>query len=242
MPSRKSSLLAVATVTILIAIPLLLALLALIAITIHLLAGFTATLYAHFPNDPSTRYQTFSGVAATIVAMVGVVSAIATFILNARAQRRAQRKQHTISILLEMRLSERFATLHSQRSTVFPEYQDVLFEDWNAARIAKPRDDSTAAIKTESSLNAGAHALTSLLNYYEFLAVGIIQKDLDPDLLKNTLRGIMCNLVDDSRLLIAAMRARNPKTYEHLVQLYDDWRIPGSKDINGNPNERPIPR
>lgn len=198
-------------------------------------------VYANFPETPSTRYTTFSNISGAIVALFGVAAALFTFILNARLTRRAQRKQHTITILLETRLSEYFQATISRRRAVFPEFTDITFEMWDNARNAQPANSTPTAKDDAQQQRDGAAALTQLLNYYEFLAVGVREGDLDKDMLHKTIRGIMCNLVDDARLLISEMRRQSPKTYEHLAPLYDDWRIPGAKDINGNPNERPIP-
>lgn len=64
---------------------------------------------------------------------------------------------------------------------------------------------------------------------------------MDEMLLKETVRSIMCNLVDDARLLISGMRKTNDRLYRNLAWLYDRWRVEGVKDINGANNERAIP-
>ncbi|QUJ77365.1 DUF4760 domain-containing protein [Sulfitobacter albidus] len=199
--------------------------------------------YARFPQNPDPRYTAFLAATGTFVALVSVAAALCTFGYNAYAARRAQRKQQTMTLLLESRLSSEFRGILEKRRHLFPEYTDVSFDAWNAARTAAPEDatDPDQIAAAERSRES-ALAVTQLLNYYEFLAVGIKQGDLDKDLLRKTLRSIMCNLVDDCRDLIAEMRRRKPSTYEHLCALYDDWRAMDAKDINGNPNERPIPK
>lgn len=204
--------------------------------------AFAAT-YANFPADPNKQYTAFLAATGTIAAFVSVVAALGTFAYSAYAARRAQRKQQTMTLLLESRLSSEFRGILEKRRELFPEYTDVTFDAWNAARTAKsPNPDNELQRKTVERERESALALTQLLNYYEFLAVGIKEGDLDKELLRKTLRSIMCNLVDDCRDLIAEMRRRRPSTYEHLTALYDDWREIGATDINGNPNERPIPR
>ena len=194
-----------------------------------------------FPSSPSKKYQTFSNISGTIVALFGVIAALLTFVLSTRSARRAQRKQHTITVLLDTRLSAEFQSTINRRRIMFPEYSDVTFEQWDSARTATATNQMPAVTETPEQQRDSAAALMQLLNYYEFLAVGIKEGDLDEKMLKNTLRGIMCNLVDDTRLLICALRKKNPKLFEHLVALYDDWRRPDATDINDKPNERPIP-
>ena len=175
-------------------------------------------------------------------ATLGFIIAIATFVLTNVLTKNAQRKQHTITILFETRLSDRFHTLTQQRQTHFPEYQDVDFERWKRFRGAEPANPNCDVDRRcAEEKRASANAVTSMLNYYEFLAIGITANDLDADMLKQSVRGIMCNLVDDCRFLICNIRKNNDKAYAHLVQLYASWRIDGAKDINGNDNERPIP-
>ena len=84
-------------------------------------------------------------------------------------------------------------------------------------------------------------AVTELLNFYEFIALGVRLGDFDAPMLKLSVRGIMCNLVDDCRHLIGGIRVHSPLAYENLVWLYSQWRRDGALDMNGNANERPIP-
>ncbi len=177
-----------------------------------------------------------------MVAFASVFLALVTFVVNARQNRTTSRKQYTVTILLETRLSAEFRETLEKRRAVFPEYADITFDDWNNARLAKPSSNTPEEIEAAARSNRGAQALATLLNYYEFLAIGIENGDLDEVMLKQSVRGIMCNLVDDARQVISAMQSKNPKAYEHLAKLYDSWREKNARDINGNPNERPIPK
>ncbi len=80
-----------------------------------------------------------------------------------------------------------------------------------------------------------------MLNYYEFLALGIETGDLDEDMLRRSVRGIMCSLVDDARQIVAELNRRDRKTYGELIRLYNRWRSESALDTDGMPNERPIP-
>ena len=212
-------------------------------ILMPLASASVSSVYAQFPETPAPQYSAFSTATGTIVAAISVIAAILTFWFSTRAARHAQRKQHTITVLLETRLSSEFQGTIEKRRAHFPEYTDVSFEDWDQARKATaPADATPEVIHAQKIKRDSALALTTLLNYYEFLAVGITEGDLDEDMLKKTLRSIMCNLVDDSRHLIAGMQKVNPNTYEHLTILYGQWRKTDARDINGRQNERPIPR
>ena len=194
--------------------------------------------YQAIPETHSPRFTAFSGISATIVAFLGVGAAIFTFWFNALLARRAQRKQHTITILLETRLSAEFRETKEKRRIQYPEFKDIHFLDWKNDRNATR--DWDGGTGDGSGRRESADALLTLLNHYEFLALGIELNDLDEDLLKRSIRGIMCSLVDDARDVISHVRESNPNTYEHLTKLYNDWRIDGSTDLDGNPNERSI--
>ncbi|MEM9269871.1 MAG: DUF4760 domain-containing protein, partial [Pseudomonadota bacterium] len=78
-----------------------------------------------------------------------------------------------------------------------------------------------------------AEAIRSLLNYYEFLALGIERGDLDKDLLYGSIRGILCNLVVDMRDIVETANARNDKTFDRLIWLYNEWRDPHQPRLGG---------
>lgn len=218
--------------------------LAFLCLLILVSGGFAAFLFTHeyrgllalIPDNPTGEHRilvSLLGIAtATITALVttgiGLFAAYRTYRRTAEANARAQRKQHTINILFQSRLSEYFQTTNALRKEVFPTDQDIYLDDWKAARAeaGKPRE--------------GAEALQQLLNYYEFLSVGIDQGDLDKELLHKSIRGIMCNLVDDARFMIAELRENDPNTLVYLAQLYEEWR---AEKLNyaGVLSERAIP-
>ena len=71
--------------------------------------------------------------------------------------------------------------------------------------------------------------VTYLLNYYEFIASAIRYGDLDEKLLKESLRGMLCNTYELTRDLISYRRTKsrmpNLLLYEHLEWLYLRWFI-----------------
>lgn len=176
------------------------------------------------------------GALPALATMLSVLVAIVAFVVNAWVSTRQQRKQHTVNTLLQSRLSPEFRLHKERREEHFPEYRPISFKDWKAARDVKKAQAGKAATPHEAAM-----AVTELLNFYEFLALGVRLSDFDEPMLKKSVRGIMCNLVDDCRYLIGGIRVRSPLAYENLCWLYDQWRRPDAIDINGKPNERPIP-
>lgn len=194
------------------------------------------TVYQSFPVSPTARYQTFSGIVASIAALSGVLIALLTFLFSSWLSRNAQRKQHTITILLETRLSQEFRTINRARMIAYPSGNTICKDGVAVDRKANYQIDPSKFCR-----RSGADALGSMLNYYEFLAVGLAKKDLDQGMLKETIRGIMCRLVDDARFVIAHQRNQNSKTFRHLIPLYEKWRDNCATDSKGELNEREIP-
>ncbi|WP_317057626.1 DUF4760 domain-containing protein [Roseovarius rhodophyticola] len=214
------------------------------AISTHLLTSEFDQLLRQIPDTPSEEYKVlvslFSIAASTLTAILGLGFAIWTYIQTTRKTQQDRRKQHTITILLETRLSETYSQLNKTRKQVYPPGKDINPEQFYTDYVSEYSSTSTDAPSMDCRRSA-AEALSVILNYYEFLAVGLADGDLDEAMLKKTIRGVMCRLVDDARYLIAAEQKTNLKTFEHLIDLYASWRDPNAKDRDCTPNERPVP-
>jgi hypothetical protein len=199
-------------------------------------------LYSMFPLKSGLLFSDFLQVSSLSVAAIALAAAITTYILTARASKISQRRHHTVTLLMNARFNGEFVAMLKNRQHSFPEYTDITFENWNTARLAYATNpfDQAEVDEAERCRNS-ASAVVGILNFYEFLAVCLVEGELDQEMLFKTYRSIMCNLVDDSRHLIAGMQQVNPNTYEHLTALYGQWRKHNARDINGSPNERPIP-
>lgn len=157
-----------------------------------------------------------------MIALAGVGFAIFAFAYNANERLNQSRKQHTIKLLFDTRLSSQFRDHLERRRDHFPLFEEVApakYREYLTASRSADLSEGEAEERRKS-----AEALRSLLNYYEFVAFGIATNDLDEELLKGTIRSIMCNLVQDCRSVIADQQRESPTNYEHLSRLYDKWR------------------
>lgn len=181
-------------------------------------------------------YDNVIAALSVAVATFGLAAALATYVLTSRAQQRQARIRHSFDVLFQVRMSQEFRVQRERRHAIFPEDTEISWHDWKRAR-----DGDLTTRHSRAEQRAGAEALLFLLNYYEFLALGIAMGDLDEEMLRRSLRGIMCNMEDDARFVIAGVRGVNPLAYDNLCRLYESWRRDGARDIRGGPNERPIP-
>lgn len=151
------------------------------------------------------------------LASAGVVSAICGWIVAGMITVRNSTKQHTMNLLLESRLSPTYMQYANAINSNF-------FEPCGTPRMVP----IGAYIEGESEDQY--RALTFILNYFEFVAVGIRCGDLDERIVKNTYRGIFINLVTISDRIICHQRRDDgktvgkPKCLEHLLWLDRRWR------------------
>lgn len=94
-------------------------------------------------------------------------------------------------------------------------------------RVAKSGGHPTAEILDKVRRARAADAMKYLLNYYEFMAVGIGKKDLDEESLYETLSVTVCSVYERSLPFIVYMRdpegGDQPLAFEHLQGLVDRW-------------------
>lgn len=164
-------------------------------------------------------YVSILGIA---VGILGVAAALVAVFVNARnarlereqranSEEQARRQQDTQNTLLDTRLSRYYQEQVALRVSHFP-----------SGKEAKPPEDvlDECQKKTDSPQ---VSSVIYLLNYYEFLSIGILQGNLDETVLKESLRGILCRLVFDMRSVIAHARNENSKAFIYLVTIYDRW-------------------
>jgi Domain of unknown function (DUF4760) len=139
----------------------------------------------------------------------GVLLAATGWITSAIVTIRNSVKQHTINTLLQTRLS---AT-----------YQDYAADARAGLKGHTPEFPAPlSTIKASDDCLAGVEYL---LNYIEFMAVGIRHGDLHEAVLKDSMRGIVTRFTDISQEYIDDCRERNGlRTYQHLLWLRDRWK------------------
>lgn len=77
----------------------------------------------------------------------------------------------------------------------------------------------------DESMRAAASA-TYILNYFESIASGVLNGDLDQTIVRDNVRGFICNYHDKCAPHIRASNRANPRTYENLIKLRTHYREP----------------
>lgn len=77
----------------------------------------------------------------------------------------------------------------------------------------------------ENGMRAAAAAVY-ILNYFESISSGVLNGDLDHRIVRDNVRGFICNYHDKCAPHIRASNVQNPKAYEHLIKLRTHYLEP----------------
>lgn len=154
-------------------------------------------------------------------------AALATigWIIQNYTSRELQRKQHTMNILMQFRNSSEFRRHNYNIYTQYPFGRDVPKKD--VKRLLK-EIGSTKNYDRENpdALPPVLASFISILNFYEFLAAGFRQEDLDNELIENTIGGsgsIMTNMLKKVRNIVRQKWEIDGEAYEHLRWISSIW-------------------
>ena len=118
-------------------------------------------------------------------------------------------RQHTITTLLQSRLSSTYMAYADKLSAHYADYE--------------ARRENNPALREGPTDKVDVLALRYILNYFEFIAIGIKRGDLDEGMLKDSLRSILIKNIQMSRAWIMACRVENPHYYSNLMWLHARW-------------------
>lgn len=148
------------------------------------------------------------------ILVIGAMTAMFGWITSAFVTIKNSVKQHTINTLLQSRLS-----------VTYMKYADIVntqFGDFAKKHTFDPKkwgvNDPVTKVDQE--------ALRYLLNYFEFVALGIRHGDLHEGLLRSSLRSILRSSVIFSKSYILDTKVNQPRVYINLMWLFEKWNIP----------------
>ena len=84
----------------------------------------------------------------------------------------------------------------------------------------------TLWISGDEEKQKAAEAVNYLLNYFEFLASGVIKGDLHPKIVRRNLRGVICYYYDKCEAYILASNSRNRRAFSNLIKIRAHYREP----------------
>lgn len=163
------------------------------------------------------EYQTKDSVGLTpVVAYAAALLALAGWMVQAYLSVRTSRKQHSINVLFQTRMS--------------PEYQKNLECVNNAFRAGRPIQ--LAVVNAEENRHI-FNATVFILNYYEFISVGIAHGDLDESIIRDCIRSQLLSFTGRAAEFIRHARGEDENgrpdparahTYRDLCRVRSRWK------------------
>lgn len=160
-------------------------------------------IYIVNEHDPKPNHYTVLGI------VVSTLTIILGWLIHASLGARHQRRQHTLNVLLQTRMSTEYQSqarnlrcVYSQHSTIPEDVVGAYYEN----KLATNKE-------TDKKKKLNIEAAVYFLNFYEFLAIGIRHGDLDEDVLYDTLKAIAPSLYTKTLNIIKW----NQKNTDHEV-------------------------
>jgi len=170
------------------------------------LAGALLLLSEVDLSDPKgdPRLSSFVGLCAVVAAATG-------WGVSGWIAHRNTRSKHTLDIV-----AARFA--QPAFNHAFAEFNKVFDGRIDAALVNRFATSGNMAERE------GVQALRYLVNYFEFISVGILSGEFDERIIAKTLRGNLIHVYDRCAFYIAEVQASNPRTLENFTTVRNHYR------------------
>lgn len=145
-----------------------------------------------------------------LVIYVSALLAFAGWMVQTWNAARVGRKQHSMNLLMQTRLS-----------AVHKEHLVTVGTAFSGAKVF-----DLTTIKSNKNLE---RSVTYLVNYYEFIAVALLHRDLDEKIMRDAIRQQLCGTVEraedfiNDSLGIVDGKATYPLVYKNLRTLNARW-------------------
>lgn len=96
---------------------------------------------------------------------------------------------------------------------------------FGTAAVTTARMNALKASEREDDRKAAA-SVGYLLNYYEFIASGVLHGDLHSEIVRDNIRGVICFFYDRCEQHIQDLNKTNPRTFQNLIKIRTHYREP----------------
>jgi len=172
-----------------------------------LFAGMIALNKGYFDNFSWAPTLKEHATPSDWVTATGIYFAVSGWIVNAIVTMRNSVKQHSINTLLQSRLSKTYMDEAHKARDILSDYS--------------PERPAPAKFIQE---HGDQYSVDFILNYIEFMAVGIKHGDLHEDVMKDSMRGIVIRFTAITMPYIQATRkTHGHRTFENLMWIRKRW-------------------
>lgn len=162
------------------------------------------------------------------ISIIAILFATIGWVITVRSNRHLSKIQHTVNILLEHSFSNEARghaiTLYTYVTGDAPltkENVDSLFENRKHQTGKALYDPNSNEIPSEK---ATYNSIRAMLNYFEFLAIGMKMGDVDTKMIKDFFHVIICEYCEKTKMFIKKCNDTESLEYENLIELYRAWK------------------
>lgn len=167
-----------------------------------------------FPESNFLNFTSFENDATATGVIIGSCAAIVGWLFTTRAQCINSNKSHAFQILMESRFSDEY----SKNLTITTSLYKETKKDQN---VKNPVLEWQKYVDLDNDLQ---DSINYMLNFFEFIAVGIRCGDLDEKLLHSSLKGIINTNYEFYKIIIETKQIDHPLALSNLVCLVERWK------------------
>lgn len=165
-----------------------------------------------FSDTPFLGFSGLKESGQTVGIIIGSAVAIIGWLFTTRAQAINSTKANTMKILMESRFSDEYAKNLKITTKIFTDKRKL-----NGANCCLSVSDF------ENLKDYQLNSINYMLNYFEFISVGIRCGDLDEQFMRQTLRTIILTNFKFYKLIIEEKQKQVPSALENLTLLSNRW-------------------
>lgn len=154
--------------------------------------------------------------STALVAMLGATAAVFGWVFTSRVQIQNATKAHAMQALM----NSRTATIYNERVDQAGKILKKIRNNRNLALndfVSVSKDDYLLLKQKEKA------AIHYMLNFLEFIAIGVRHNNMDEELIRGSLKSILRNNYLSFQLVIEHVREKAPSNYTELEKLYKRW-------------------
>lgn len=208
-----------------------------VVLTLFVICFFLAYFAFVGTSEPSIAVDKILNLPPVLAAMW---AAGMGWYVHFQASSKNNRTTNSFNLLMQTRTSAEFLKMQAAAQRVYPHGVSVPIEDigyfsalkqsqvLNAAEAAEQAGPITIELADERRKAEAVNAIKYLLNYYEFMAVGLTAKDLDENLLYETIAVNVTSVYERAEHYIAHVRkganVNQPLAFESIEVLAKIWQ------------------
>jgi len=210
---------------------------------------FILLSYFAFYSIFSSAGTGYDKVLNVVPVFVAIWAAGVGWLVHFRLTTKAHRTNNGFAIIMETRKSGEFLKRHELVMKHFPAGSGEIPESYKAffppptlRDLLQRRARGETVLDQDIERAEAINALKYVLNYFEFMAVGIRAGDLDEDLLYSTISTTVVGLYERSKPLLSYYNSSapgggaQPLACADLVKLAERWRQRLNQDIADHAN------